>query len=382
MPFEIKFDIPPAGYSLTAARGGDKVKVSVIEFTSSEDGDLFISRLEGLPSQIIAMLPSDAKIKESQIDTLLAIIRRDNTATVYINELNIIARSRLNRSVDKGDLIFEDDIIDIDEIQFNGIKIPEDAGFAFIFSKGWRKAFYYDFKPISFSQEKRNYNIGKVLAHYYNYLLFQELFKIKDIEWEELFQQQWFPFVSLKKSTIKDILNYLRSGWDIDDLLEKITMETNNLLRSMLERWEKHSLFNDHFTLLERAVERYRSEDFISCTAIVYPRIEGIIRAIHEKIKKDEKATQKNLVKSLDRVGTSGKEKYSRLLPKKFTEYIEKVYFANFSPGEPSPISRNTVSHGVASANDFTIKAATIGLLIIDQIYYYIPNDETKKNKP
>jgi hypothetical protein len=75
------------------------------------------------------------------------------------------------------------------------------------------------------------------------------------------------------------------------------------------------------------------------------------------------------------------KEKYSRLLPQKFVEYIEQIYFANFVPGVPTPVSRNTVSHGVASAADFSLKAATIGLLIIDQIFYHLPPDEPR-SKP
>jgi hypothetical protein len=381
MPYEIKFDMPPAGYSVSTARGGENVKVSVIEFTSSEDGDLFVSRLEGFPSQIIAKLPLNAKLRESQVDNLLVIIRQDNTATVYINELNIAMRTRVNRSVGKGEPIFKNDIVDIDEIKFDGIEIPDDAGFAFLFSHGWRKAFYYDFKPLTTTHEKRDYDVNKILGHYYNYLLFQGLFKITEGEWKGLFEQQWFPFVSLKNETTFEILNHLRAGWNIDDLLEKITAETNKLLDPMLERWGKHSLFADHFPILEKGIERYRSDDHISCTAIIYPRIEGIIRTVHQKIKHNEKATQKNLVDSLDQVGAVVKEKYSRLLPQKFVEYIEQIYFANFVPGVPTPVSRNTVSHGVASAADFSLKAATIGLLIIDQIFYHLPPDEPR-SKP
>ncbi len=48
MPFEVKIDGIPAGYSVKGARKGDTCDVIVREFTSSEDGDLFISRLEGV----------------------------------------------------------------------------------------------------------------------------------------------------------------------------------------------------------------------------------------------------------------------------------------------------------------------------------------------
>ncbi len=373
MPYEIKFDLTTIGYSASNKKSGEKVNVIMREFISSEDGDLFISRLEGFPSVIISKLPLEAKIRESEINNLLAIIRKDNTATIYANELNILMKTNINRSVKKGDPIYYDDIIDIDEIEFDGVEIPDDAGVAFVFSKGWRKAFYYDFKPLNPPHEARNYNINKILGHFYSYLLFQDLFKITEKEWIELFKQQWFPFVSLKKVTTTEIMNYLRADWNIDDLLEKIAIEMNGLIEPMLDRWGSYNLFLEHFPLLEKSIERYKSEDYISCTAILYPRIEGIMRSIHHKIKKNEKATQKNLVDSLDKAREENKEKYSRLLPQRFIEYIEQVYFANFSPEKPLTLSQNTVSHGVASAKDFSLKASTIGLLIIDQIYYHLP---------
>ena len=85
MPYEITFDNIPAGYSLSSSKKGETgtIQVSVREFTSSEDGDLFISRLEGFPAEIVSKLPP--RISPSQIDHLLAIIRIDKTATVYVN---------------------------------------------------------------------------------------------------------------------------------------------------------------------------------------------------------------------------------------------------------------------------------------------------------
>lgn len=79
MPFEIKLDDLPAGYTLSAARKGEKVNVAVRDFTSSEDGDQFIKCLEGFPSQILSKLPKSANITPSVVDHLLAIIRKDKT---------------------------------------------------------------------------------------------------------------------------------------------------------------------------------------------------------------------------------------------------------------------------------------------------------------
>src|SRR6516162_1251862 len=105
MHFEIKINGIPAGYSVTGARPGELCPIIVREFTSSEDGDLFISRLEGLPSQLIGLLSSEGRISCSMIDNLLAIIRRDQTATLYVNELPIKLRVRAKRDVQAGQAI-------------------------------------------------------------------------------------------------------------------------------------------------------------------------------------------------------------------------------------------------------------------------------------
>ena len=79
MPFEITLDEIPAGYLHSVHENGDAI-VCISDFTSSEDGDFFISRLEGFPDKIISLLG----VKASIIDHLLAIIRPDKTATVYL----------------------------------------------------------------------------------------------------------------------------------------------------------------------------------------------------------------------------------------------------------------------------------------------------------
>ena len=61
MPFEIVLDGLPAGYALEAAKQGDSVTTASREFVSSEDGDHFVSRLEGFPNDVFAQLPAEIK---------------------------------------------------------------------------------------------------------------------------------------------------------------------------------------------------------------------------------------------------------------------------------------------------------------------------------
>jgi len=68
MPFEITLKEWGIGYTASSGRKGENVSVIVREFTSSEDGDLFIGLLEGIPSGIIATLPKESQVKPSTVD--------------------------------------------------------------------------------------------------------------------------------------------------------------------------------------------------------------------------------------------------------------------------------------------------------------------------
>src|SRR5208282_1987613 len=137
MSYEICFENVPVGICVTAARGGEKVKVRAIEFVSEEDGDTLIDRLEWIGSEILGKLPQNGQIPlffPDQIQHLLAIIRRDRTATVYVNELQTLGLARVKREFTLGDAVFLDDIAGVHRLAFKDVTIPKDAGVVFIFA--------------------------------------------------------------------------------------------------------------------------------------------------------------------------------------------------------------------------------------------------------
>ena len=103
MPDEVQFEMLPAGHAAAAARKADeRVEVIMREFTSSEDGDIFVGRLEGFPAELIGMLPPDARVNPSSVDHILAVVRRDRTATGYVHELVMRAEVRVKRAFEAG----------------------------------------------------------------------------------------------------------------------------------------------------------------------------------------------------------------------------------------------------------------------------------------
>jgi hypothetical protein len=56
------------------------------------------------------------------------------------------------------------------------------------------------------------------------------LFKISEDAWNQLIEQQWFPFVALKASTIRSMANFAKEGKDVGTLTDRIASEFADLL--------------------------------------------------------------------------------------------------------------------------------------------------------
>lgn len=378
MPYEISFENLPVGYSASSKKYGDTtVAVVVNEFTSSEDGDLFITRLEGFPAEIVLKLPKERGITPSKVDHLIAVLRRNKTATVYVNEVNMQVEARIKRTIKKGEAVFKDDIGDIHKLTLKEVNVPKEAGVLVLFSVGWRKGLYFDFYPIQPKNPiERSYDLSIILGQFYSYLLFQNRFKVNEETWGKLFEQKWFPFISLKDETITSILNYCKESWDIDELLSKIKDELITKIPDLAHKWHKNEFISPHMAFIDKAIEHYQQNDHISAISILYPRIEGIMRSFYLNERETKKVTQNNLVGAAIDTKNIAKHSCSLLLPEKFKKYLLDVYFANFDPKGIKPLSRHSVSHGVANANDFSLKGTTIGFLILDQLSYFISSQE------
>jgi hypothetical protein len=182
-------------------------------------------------------------------------------------------------------------------------------------------------------------------------------------------------------------LGFIRSNHSADEILQAAAIDVNLRLSSLRKRWESSPIFAGHAELLNVAADRFVEKDWISANSILYPRIEGVLRNI-AKATKAASFRQSALAEAPANAGDL--PKMSRLLPHKFQRYLQDIYFQGFSPSEPAKMSRNSVGHGVAPPSEFSEKAAVIGLLIIEQIFYHMPpstkqeagkfGDEASKN--
>lgn len=382
MPVEVRVGQLLAGYNLYTVREGEDATLVTRELVSSEDTDLYRSRVDdGIPKELLACLPEDKANELLPVRYMVALLRPDTTATLYLDtipdDLKPILHVTLKRPQGAGESVTPDDIADVEKLEYEGISFPPDAGVLVLFRAGSRMGFFYDLTPLVEDRSPREFDVEKSLGYFFCYLSQQHLFKINDADWRFMFADRWFPFVTLKVDTRQQLVERARARLPLDDLLPAIAGEVKANCENLKARIKAHSVFSAHSSLLEHAVDKYAEGDYISSTAIIYPRIEGIMRSLHKLSgPAAKKVTQSDLAAAAVQSRNIDKSGFL-LLPERFRTYLDEVYFANFDPNSTAVLSRNSVGHGVAEQADYDLKAATIGLLIIDQISYFLPDEST-----
>ena len=353
-------------------KGEGAIHGIVVKRRSLSDERDFTYHMEKIVTPIIQQLPKNSGIHCSTVDHLLAIFQPDGKCKVYVNELKLIYQARAKTALPKGKVTTRDDFADVESLNFEGIEIPDDAGVVVVLSHQWRKALFFDFWPIWGSKEKRSFDISEELGKCLNLLFFQHIHKMTEHQLDVLFSQQWFPFTGLKHATIESMISRVDSGWDCDDLLDTIVAEVKAKLPEWLKTWQSRAAFKDHMEIISRAAKQFMEKDYISSISILYPRIEGVLRSIGENPGRG-RLTQSALSKIALKETSDSIRATSPILPEKFSEYLQKVFFADFKQGEVSPMSRNALAHGAARQENFSVKEATIGFLILVQIFYHLP---------
>ena len=161
MPKHFKIDERLAGYVAATAKAGEDVSVCYRELIGPMDSFHLQRQLDQLHGTLFSKIPSLPD--PSTIHHLLVLIRPDLTCTAYVNELNILDKVKVNRSVKLGEPIYARDIANVAEVELN-VKIPQDFGIVFVRSLGWKRSLFFDFGPLLPDIGPRTDPINKALA--------------------------------------------------------------------------------------------------------------------------------------------------------------------------------------------------------------------------
>ena len=375
MPFEIDLGSPRIGYALQNAREGEEVPICFRDFRSTEDGQQFIQMLESFAYDILTRLPTP--VNPSQIDHMLVIYHGSGKAEVYLNELDLKARTRVTGPVEAGGAVSKNDVAEIESLDL-GVEIPVNAGFMFVFSVGWRKGLIFDYGPVvPQNPQPREYDVPAALGQAFCNVLFQERFGLTGNEWRSLFAAQWFLFAGLSNETIESLIAHIRAAWDPDERLDEILSEVRGRVPQMLESWRNHTSLQPEFQILSRATVKFLNGNYVGCAKLLFPSIRDMfhkyISCHKDSLSLDNDSSPKS------EMATGIENDKSLLFPLRFSDYVRDVYFADFDPTSQNfGDSKDGIELDLNNDSKFYKKSALLGLLIVQQLNYLFGTDNSQ----
>lgn len=356
------------GIALNHGREGDSIK------TLSRG---FITSHEPLFEKIITLLANMVGLSNMDtVNKLLIVINSSNIASVYF-DFSIFLTAMAKRSINCGDVVFEDDVFEINEVTFEyeneKVIIEKGDQVIWLFRSNWRFGLYLDLtKERPF--EEISIDMGKA----FSLLKFHDLYLfLEDSEnFSMLINDGWFPFIELLGSRYKQLLEYYNSSELFDPIINNIidTYDKTKIL-TLCEKWWSSRIYIDKKDILMAGIMAYldnNSVGYINCIKNLSSELEGIMRiAFFNENNKKPKFHEFGTY-----IETRALSKYKSVtntFPDLFKDYIDCVLFKSFDlGGNDIPLSRHSSSHGIAAADKYTKVRALQQIFCLDQLWYYL----------
>lgn len=361
------------GVSAEAGRGGETIKVWTRLHLTSDDR-LFHRIVEGLRGHIQSRASKAGhSINLTAVNTILLVIRPDNTGELWLDAAAISLKILIKRSVAAGAVVFERDIADVTAMSFPFVQIRETDRIVCIFREGWRFALLFDLnRESSLSIEDMERDLGTLhrrmkYGDLYDAIADEKIFG-------RLVEAGWFPFVEIMGAEFRQLVNHCGAGFELDEIETKLlTAFDADRVERMFARWMVKPHFANKERLLRSALRNFVSGDSIAVLKVVLTEIEGILGEAYRKTHGSGARITKLLEFAIQSAEQKAGQADTLLFPAAFAHYLKSHTFAEYDPvartGKAS--SRHAVGHGQADANSYTQVRALQALLTLDQLAFY-----------
>ena len=362
------------GVAGESGRPGQKMKV-VTKLATTSDDPFFHLCVEGLRDLLRGLANNAGKyVDVSDYRYTLLVIHPDETADLWLDAAAVAMKAMMKRPMQRGSVVFENDIVDVTAMQFPLVKIEATDRLLCLFREGWRWGLYFDFNP-----EGNALSVGEAelaLGRLHRHLKFRHLYDAMSEEalLKRLMQAGWFPFAEIIGKEFRSLVAAEAAGFDLAEPESEIFRQFDEArLNRMYDRWKSKAHFQPKDAILRSALDAYNAKNWIAVCKIALSEIEGILREAYRQ------ATGNNakLAALLKFAAAAGETKAggpdTLLFAGRFGEYLASNTFANFDPriDEGTAGSRHAVGHGAARAESYTQARALQALLTLDQFAFY-----------
>jgi hypothetical protein len=368
MKYELKNVELLAGINLPSAKAGETAEVQNRGFFTPQNFDKYYNLLDIASCYYLNPYLKNHSVASIE-NFLIFIDAKTKTANIYINE-DIIAECVCKRGVNKGQALTKNDIAGFTSIKIKDINFNETNGVIFYFSQGWKNGVYFDLSPITDSNIKLD-NLEYELGQAYQLLLFAEYEKFNKINKDSFYETGWFPFIALQGAFTENLIDEFLQDNSVENSENKILDEFSKkeTLNNLIINYKENEYLRPHLAFIEKGIERFLDDDWMSCINNIWPRIEGILRYLYNRHGRFSQGSGLEGLKDILLNENLVPEIY---FPAIFKEYMLNFYFKNFDfEKQELDLSRHTIGHGVSIEETYDKKNCILAFLIINQLYYY-----------
>ena len=362
------------GFAFTAARKGEKVKVSIKGFVTSNE-TAFYEIIQGIYNTYLKPF-----ISLEECNFFLILRHKDKSADIYINDFQIVTTVRSKKNIKAGESVRKTDVADIIKLEFPEIKINKTDAIIFCMRVGWKFGLYYNFTANPNPTGKKELDLDKIsfdLCYGYRFFLFEKEYEIMKNNqlYPKMLSDGWFPFIELLGADYEQLSSYYSNSW-LDMINIFLKRFDKSRIDNMTKFWWSKKSFQDKQDIVNAGISAYlqgNNSGYINCINTIYPQIEGIMgyEFFNEYGKKPSFRELKKYIRNKARKRFSSI--YSLGFPEYFYKYLDKYVFQEFDLATGKiDLARHSIAHGYAKQQDFTNAKALQALLILNQICFYL----------
>ncbi len=360
----------PIGFAAETRKGPGRVLVNTCGLITSTDATYFRQAVD-MTATALKPYIEQVQFPLDLVDNCVVAVFPDQRALSWIN-WSTSMKVRLRNSVATGQALRHADIADIQEAWFSNLEVPDCLGILASIQVQWHRLIYFDFSGVHSGEMLNRVRAASLaLASGARSVMFhRRIAAIRSDRVRRLYADGWYPFTRLPEDAIVAMEKAYSSDGAIDYAFQGQIKEylNDSRLSQMLEGWLAHSTASPRRGKLERAVDRYLSQDWISCAHILAAELTGLLDDFFADGKRTSQADI--LGKIAKRIAYSDRDT-ALIIPEEFATYLAQGTLAGFEPDQKVlPFGRHTVAHGRLGADQFSESRCIQMLLVIDELFF------------
>ena len=359
------------GIATTSAKEGDTASFWVRHALTSEYYQ-FHPIAEGMVSLLQhAAEQSGHRVNVRRASNILAVIRQDETADLFLDAAAIVVTLRRKLPTVAGQPIFANEVTDILSVSFPTVSFAPTDQVLFLFREGFRFGLFFDLKR-ELDQAEMERAIGGLMRQLKHHEAYAALSNPNILN--AMTAAGWFPFIELHGGEFAHIYAAMLETQGLSTV-EGILVEAFNRdrIEGMLGRWTVNETFRKREPVLRSGLDAFTRQDPVAAIKILATEIEGILRATHLDLTTQIPNTQGLVHFAAAEANRKAGGPDTLYFPEAFERYLMTNMYRSFDPrSDDTPAWRHATAHGAAPAEAYTMTRALQVVLTLDQLSTYL----------